>query len=61
MGLKVGLLSNTFVHGATLERHLKELSQPVGSYRFYRLSHAWGIRWHLFRSWITGDDFNSLE
>ncbi|MHC5146051.1 MAG: HAD family hydrolase [Planctomycetota bacterium] len=41
--------------------YLKELSQPVGSYRFYRLSHAWGIRWHLFRSWITGDDFNSLE
>ena len=41
--------------------YLLELSQPVGSRRVYRLLHIWGIRWHLFRSWITGDDFNSLE
>ena len=41
--------------------YLKELSQPVGSYRAYRLFHTWGIRWHLLRSWITGDDFDSLE
>jgi len=41
--------------------YLKELSQPVGSYRKYRLFHMWGIRWHLLRSWITGDDFDSLD
>jgi len=41
--------------------YLKELSQPVGSYRMYRLFHILGIRWHLLRSWITGDDFDSLE
>ncbi|RKY14148.1 MAG: hypothetical protein DRP52_00820 [Planctomycetota bacterium] len=41
--------------------YLKELSQPVGSFRMYRLVHIWGIRWHLLRSWITGNDFDSLE
>lgn len=41
--------------------YLKELSQPVGSFRMYRLIHAWGIRWNLLKSWITGDDFNSLD
>ena len=41
--------------------YLKELSQPVGSFRRYRLVHTWGIRWNLLKSWITGDDFDSLE
>ncbi|MHC5119671.1 MAG: HAD family hydrolase [Planctomycetota bacterium] len=41
--------------------YLQGLSQPVGSYRAYRRLHIWGLRWHLLRSWITGDDFNSLE
>lgn len=41
--------------------YLKELSAPVDSYRLYRFFHLWGIRWHLLRSWITGNDFNSLE
>lgn len=41
--------------------YLQELSQPVGSCRAYRLFHIWGIRFHLFKSWMTGDDFNSLE
>lgn len=41
--------------------YLQKLSQPVGSYGAYRLQHIWGIRWHLLKSWITGDDFNSLE
>lgn len=41
--------------------YLKELSQPVGSFRSYRLIHLWGIRWHLLRSWITKDDFDSLD
>lgn len=42
-------------------KYLQEHSQPVGSYTAYRLLHLWGIRWHLFKSWITGDDFNSLQ
>jgi len=42
-------------------RYLIELAQPVGSLRAYRRVHIWGIRWHLFKSWLTGDDFNSLE
>lgn len=41
--------------------YLQKLSQPVGAYGPYRRLHIWGIRWHLLRSWITGDDFNSLE
>jgi putative hydrolase of the HAD superfamily len=41
--------------------YLQELSQPVGSYGSYRRLHVWGIRWHLLRSWITGDDFDSLQ
>lgn len=41
--------------------YLKEQSQPVGSFRMYRFFHTWGIRWHLLKSWITGDDFDSLE
>ena len=41
--------------------YLKEKNQPVGSYRIYRLFHLWGMRWQVFKSWITGRDFNSLE
>ena len=41
--------------------YLNELSQPVGSFRMYRLIHIWGVRWNLLKSWISGDDFNSLE
>ncbi len=40
---------------------LKEQSQPVHAFRLYRFFHTWGIRWNLFRSWTTGDDFDSLE
>ncbi len=41
--------------------YLKEQSQPVGSYGAYRLFYLWGIRWHVFKSWVTGNDFDSLE
>jgi putative hydrolase of the HAD superfamily len=41
--------------------YLKELQQPAGSFGTYRLFHLWGIRWHLFKSWHTGTDFNSLQ
>lgn len=42
-------------------RYLKEHAQPVGSYWSYRLVHVWGVRLNLLKSWITGNDFNSLE
>ena len=41
--------------------YLKEQSQPVGSFGAYRLFYLWGIRWHVFKSWVTGNDFDSLE
>jgi HAD superfamily hydrolase (TIGR01662 family) len=41
--------------------YLKELKQPVGPYGTYRLFHLWGIRWHVFKSWLTGQDFDSLK
>ncbi|MBC8377881.1 MAG: HAD family hydrolase [Planctomycetes bacterium] len=41
--------------------YLKEQAQPVGSYGAYRLFYLWGIRWHVLKSWLTGNDFNSLE
>jgi len=55
---KAALLDEA-LHGSY--NYLKELSQPVGSFQMYRLVYIWGIRWHLLRSWITGDDFDSLE
>ncbi|MEN8126571.1 MAG: HAD family hydrolase [Planctomycetota bacterium] len=41
--------------------YLKELDQPIGSFAIYRLFYTWGMRWHVFKSWMTGNDFNSLE
>ena len=59
-----GRLNRRALFNGALQRsyaYLKELSQPVGSYYVYRLFHTWGLRWHLLRSWMTGDDFDSLE
>jgi len=42
-------------------RYLTEHGQPVGSFRAYRLFYLWGIRWAVFKSWMTGNDFNSLQ
>lgn len=41
--------------------YLQEHKQPVGSFAAYRLYYLWGIRWHVFKSWVTGTDFNSLQ
>ena len=41
--------------------YLQEHHQPTGPFWAYRLMHLWGVRWHLLRSWATGNDFNSLE
>ncbi len=41
--------------------YLKDQAQPVGSYWAYRLFYLWGIRWSVFKSWISGNDFDSLE
>ncbi len=67
-------LGDTLLHFGTLSKgrlldeamrrsyaYLQELNQPVGSYQVYRLLHLWGIRWHLLLSWLTGNDFDSLD
>lgn len=62
--LNFGRLDKAALLDGALRRsynYLKELSQPVGSFRMYRLFHTWGIRFHLLRSWMTGNDFDSLE
>lgn len=41
--------------------YLKKLNQPVGSFGAYRFFHLWGMRWQVFKSMVTGNDFNSLE
>lgn len=41
--------------------YLKDHDQPVGSAGAYRFFHVWGMRWHVFQAWVTGNDFNSLE
>ena len=41
--------------------YLKQCNQPVGPYWAYRLSHLWGIRYHVLKSALTGNDFDSLE
>lgn len=40
---------------------LKANHQPVPPFWRYRLKHFLGLYIHLIRSWITGDDFDSLE
>ncbi len=40
---------------------LKANQQPVPPFWRYRLKHFLGLYVHLLRSWITGDDFDSLE
>jgi len=42
-------------------RYLKEHEQPVGSFGAYRLFYSWGLRWRVLKSWITGNDFDSLQ
>ncbi|MHC4553642.1 MAG: HAD family hydrolase [Planctomycetota bacterium] len=41
--------------------YLKELNQPVGPFWAYRLTHLWGVRWHVVKSSLTGNDFDSLD
>jgi HAD superfamily hydrolase (TIGR01549 family) len=41
--------------------YLKQCGQPVGAYWAYRLGHLWGIKYHVLKSAITGNDFDSLE
>ncbi len=40
---------------------LKQQSQPLPPFWRYRLKHFLGLYVHLIRSWMTGDDFDSLE
>lgn len=41
--------------------YLQTHKQPVGPLWAYRLQSVWGIRWHLLKSFLTGNDFNSIE
>lgn len=62
--LKFGRLDRDKLFSEAIQRsygYLKEQSQPVGSLWAYRLFFLWGIRYHVFKSWITGNDFNSLQ
>lgn len=62
--LKFGRLDRDRLFSEAVDRsyaYLKEQAQPVGSYSVYRFFYLWGIRWHVFKSWITDNDFNSLE
>ena len=62
--LKFGRLDRNKLFSESMMRSytfLKEQSQPVGSLWAYRLFFWWGIHYHVFKSWITGNDFNSLE
>ena len=36
--------------------YLQEHHQPTGPFWAYRLMHLWGVRWHLLRSWATGNE-----
>ena len=62
--LKFGRLDRNKLFSESVARsyaYLKEQSQPVGSFGAYRLFYLWGIRYHVFKSWLTGNDFNSLQ
>lgn len=62
--LKFGQLDRNKLFSEAVARsyaYLKDQSQPVGSYWAYRLFYLWGIRWSVFKSWISGHDFNSLQ
>ncbi len=40
---------------------LREHSQPLPGFWRYKTKHILGLYLHLGRSWLTGDDFDSLE
>jgi putative hydrolase of the HAD superfamily len=40
---------------------LRQQSQPLPRFVRYKLKHILGLYLHLGRSWLTGDDFDSLE
>jgi len=40
--------------------YLQTHQQPAGPLWAYRLLYIWGIRWHLLKSYLTGNDFNSI-
>jgi HAD superfamily hydrolase (TIGR01549 family) len=62
--LKFGRLDRKRLFAEAVQRtyaYLQEHKQPVGAFAAYRLYYLWGIRWHVFKSWVTGKDFNSLQ
>lgn len=62
--LKFGRLDRDRLFSEAVDRSyafLKEHAQPVGSYWAYRFFYLWGIRWNVFKSWVSGNDFDSLS
>lgn len=62
--LTFGRLNRSLLFSEAVERsyrYLTEHGQPVGSFGAYRLFYWWGLRWAVLKSWITGNDFNSLQ
>jgi len=51
-----------FKAGAELAyAYLRELEQPLPPFRRYHRRQLWSIRWHYFKSRLTGREFNSLD
>ncbi len=62
--LKFGRLDRKRLFTEAVERsyrYLTEHNQPVGSFGAYRFFYSWGLRWRVLKSWLTGDDFDSLQ
>lgn len=61
--LNFGKLSNTALFteaGKIAYDYLKEIGQPVPGFNRYLWKNLLGIRWEVFKSSITGNDFDSL-
>ena len=62
--LKFGRLDRKRLFAEAVERSYRFLTQhqqPVGSFGAYRFFYSWGLKLRVFKSWLTGNDFDSLQ
>jgi HAD superfamily hydrolase (TIGR01662 family) len=62
--LEFGKLCNRSLFAASAQNSyqwLRQYSQPLPGFWRYKTKHILGLYLHLGRSWLTGDDFDSLE
>jgi putative hydrolase of the HAD superfamily len=62
--LEFGKLCNRSLFAVSAQNSyqwLRQQSQPLPRFVRYKLKHILGLYLHLGRSWLTGDDFDSLE